>query len=146
MQATLLPSISAPAPRSCRPGRRARAGATAPAPSASAADSAAPAAAAAAPSGEAAIYEGVYNKPLGVKFARGNDGGAYVISKSADPAYDQFTVGDKILEVRRVCLTRWGGARKRWPDTRARGWTTHSGGPAHAARLLCTALQLPNPP
>jgi len=51
---------------------------------------------------EGAVYEGVFEKPLGVKFTRGNDGGAYVISKSADPAYDQFEVGDKILEIRRV--------------------------------------------
>jgi len=48
---------------------------------------------------EGAVYEGVFEKPLGVKFTRGNDGGAYVISKSADPAYDQFEVGDKILEI-----------------------------------------------
>ena len=48
-------------------------------------------------------YEGVFDKPLrDLKFSRGNDGGAYLSQKSADPAYDAFTVGDKILEVRRV--------------------------------------------
>ena len=41
-------------------------------------------------------------KPLGVKFARGNDGGCFVISSdprrgSVDP---KFEVGDKIIEIR----------------------------------------------
>jgi hypothetical protein len=45
-------------------------------------------------------YEANLDKPLGIKFARGRDGGAYVISKSADPRYDEFEIGDKIVEVR----------------------------------------------
>jgi len=43
----------------------------------------------------------VYDKPLGLKFGRGSDGGAYLVSKTAAPEYAQFEVGDKILEVRR---------------------------------------------
>ena len=35
-----------------------------------------------------------------MKFTRGNDGGAYVINKAAQSAYDVFEIGDRIMEVR----------------------------------------------
>ena len=45
-------------------------------------------------------YEVVIPKPIDVKFARGNDGGAYVVSiPENDPKYDMFEVGDKIAAV-----------------------------------------------
>eukprot|EP00238_Polyblepharides_amylifera_P002337 CAMPEP_0196592878 /NCGR_PEP_ID=MMETSP1081-20130531/74099_1 /TAXON_ID=36882 /ORGANISM="Pyramimonas amylifera, Strain CCMP720" /LENGTH=340 /DNA_ID=CAMNT_0041916695 /DNA_START=91 /DNA_END=1113 /DNA_ORIENTATION=+ len=44
-------------------------------------------------------FEIVLEKPLKVKFGRGNDGGAYVIQVASDPNYKQFTVGDKIKRV-----------------------------------------------
>ena len=96
MQVTLPHSVC---PRGCRlPARGQRHAAR---PVASAADTAESASAGAA-AAEGVVYDGVFPKPLGVKFARGADGGAYVISKSAEEAYAQFEVGDKILEVRRV--------------------------------------------
>ena len=54
----------------------------------------------AAASPSLAPYEGVFDKPLGLKFGRGNDGCAYLTSKSAAPEYARFEIGDKILEVR----------------------------------------------
>lgn len=39
---------------------------------------------------------------LQIKFARGNDAGAYVLNKANIPEYDMFEIGDKILEVRRA--------------------------------------------
>jgi hypothetical protein len=95
MQVTLPHSVC---PRGCRLPARGQRQASRPAAAADTAE------AAAAASVEGAIYDGVFPKPLGVKFARGGDGGAYVISKSAEEAYAQFNVGDKILEVRRVLL------------------------------------------
>ena len=95
MQVTHLPHTVCP--RGCRLPARGQRQASRPAAAADTAESAT-----AAASVEGAIYDGVFPKPLGVKFARGSDGGAYVISKSAEEAYAQFNVGDKILEVRRV--------------------------------------------
>jgi hypothetical protein len=60
---------------------------------------------------EERLYEANLDKPLGLKFARGNDGGAYLLSKSADPKYEDFEVGDKIVEVRRGAGARAGAAR-----------------------------------
>jgi hypothetical protein len=45
------------------------------------------------------IYEVTLPKPIGVKFARGNDGGAYVAFVPPEPEYDEFEIGDKILAV-----------------------------------------------
>ena len=97
MQVTQLPHSVCP--RGCRLPARGQRQASRPAAAADTAE-----AATAAASVEGAIYDGVFPKPLGVKFARGGDGGAYVISKSAEEAYAQFNVGDKILEVRRVLV------------------------------------------
>ena len=44
-------------------------------------------------------YEVTLPKPLGIKFARGNDGGAYVVAVPPEPQYDVFEIGDKILKV-----------------------------------------------
>lgn len=46
-------------------------------------------------------YEVVLDKPLQVKFARGNDGGAYVVqvAPGASAEYKKFTPGDKIVRV-----------------------------------------------
>ena len=41
------------------------------------------------------IYEVTLPKPIGVKFARGNDGGAYVAFVPPEPEYDEFEIGDK---------------------------------------------------
>ena len=69
------------------------------------------------PAAAAEPYEGVFDKPLGLKFARGNDGGAYLISKSPAPEYASFEIGDKILEVRcassLALLEACGGSRAR---------------------------------
>ena len=45
------------------------------------------------------LYELTLPKPLGVKFARGNDGGAYVAFVPPEPEYDAFEIGDKIVQV-----------------------------------------------
>ena len=45
------------------------------------------------------IYEVTLPKPVGVKFARGNDGGAYVAFVPPEPEYDEFEIGDKIVAV-----------------------------------------------
>jgi hypothetical protein len=45
------------------------------------------------------IYEVTLPKPIGVKFARGNDGGAYVAFVPPEPQYDVFEIGDKIVAV-----------------------------------------------
>jgi hypothetical protein len=71
----------------------------------------------------AAPYEGVFDKPLGLKFSRGNDGGAYLVSKTPAPEYAEFNIGDKILEVRHAA--RRGVARFAWRSSRQ---------PLHAAR------------
>lgn len=47
----------------------------------------------------AEIYEVTLEKPIGVKFARGNDGGAYCVAVPPEPQYDDFEIGDKILKV-----------------------------------------------
>jgi hypothetical protein len=36
---------------------------------------------------------------MNIKFMRGNDGGAYVVSVPPEPQYDAFEIGDKILKV-----------------------------------------------
>ena len=45
------------------------------------------------------FYEVTLPKPVGVKFARGNDGGAYVVFVPPEPEYDVFEIGDKIVAV-----------------------------------------------
>ena len=45
------------------------------------------------------LYEVTLPKPIGVKFARGNDGGAYCVSVPPEPQYDMFEVGDRIMKV-----------------------------------------------
>lgn len=50
-----------------------------------------------APAGE--LYEVTLPKPIEVKFARGNDGGAYCVSVPPEPKYDAFEIGDKIMKV-----------------------------------------------
>eukprot|EP00976_Prorocentrum_cordatum_P014819 296584-Prorocentrum_minimum.AAC.3 len=45
-------------------------------------------------------YEADIPKPVKCKFARGNDGGAYVIQVPNDPLYKDFEVGDKIVKIR----------------------------------------------
>ena len=54
---------------------------------------------AAAPVAAEETYEVTLAKPIGVKFARGNDGGAYVAFVPPEPEYDVFEIGDKILQV-----------------------------------------------
>lgn len=44
-------------------------------------------------------YEVDLPKPVVAKFARGNDGGAYVIQVPNDPAYSEFEMGDKIVQI-----------------------------------------------
>jgi len=44
-------------------------------------------------------YEVELEKPLQVKFGRGNDGGAYVTSVGNAPGYEEFEIGDKISKV-----------------------------------------------
>lgn len=44
-------------------------------------------------------YEADIPKPVKCKFARGNDGGAYVIQVPNDPLYKDFEVGDKIVKI-----------------------------------------------
>ncbi|EEH55744.1 uncharacterized protein MICPUCDRAFT_34253 [Micromonas pusilla CCMP1545] len=45
------------------------------------------------------LYDVTLPKPVGVKFARGNDGGAYVVSIPPEPMYDCFAIGDKVTKV-----------------------------------------------
>ena len=45
------------------------------------------------------LYEVTLPKPIGVKFVRGNDGGAYVAFVPPEPEYDAFEIGDKIVAV-----------------------------------------------
>ena len=46
------------------------------------------------------FYEVTLPKPLGIKFARGNDGGAYAaVIPPDDPLYDIFELGDRIMGV-----------------------------------------------
>jgi hypothetical protein len=47
-------------------------------------------------------YEVELTKPIKVKFARGNDGGAYVVQVPDDPLYADFEIADKIVEIRCV--------------------------------------------
>ena len=47
----------------------------------------------------AETYEVTLPKPIEVKFARGNDGGAYCVVVPPEPQYDMFEIGDKILKV-----------------------------------------------
>jgi tetratricopeptide (TPR) repeat protein len=47
----------------------------------------------------AKTYELTLPKPLELKFARGNDGGAYCVFVPTDPKYDAVEIGDKILAV-----------------------------------------------
>ena len=51
-------------------------------------------------------YEVELEKPLQVKFGRGNDGGAYVTSVGNAPGYEEFEIGDKISKVRCVRCDR----------------------------------------
>jgi len=44
-------------------------------------------------------YDALLEKPIKAKFARGNDGGAFVVQVPNDPAYEEFNVGDKIVEI-----------------------------------------------
>lgn len=48
---------------------------------------------------EVELYEAELEKPIGVKFTRGNDGGAYVINVPNDPRYDEFEIGDKVMKI-----------------------------------------------
>jgi hypothetical protein len=57
-------------------------------------------------------YEVELEKPLQVKFGRGNDGGAYVTSVANAPGYEEFEVGDKISKVR--CVLRAPRMRMGW--------------------------------
>jgi hypothetical protein len=50
-------------------------------------------------------YEVNLEKPLQVKFGRGNDGGAYVVSVANAPGYEEFEIGDKISKVRCVSFS-----------------------------------------
>ena len=45
-------------------------------------------------------YACEFPKPVKAKFARGNDGGAYVIQVPNDPLYEELEVGDKIVQIR----------------------------------------------
>jgi tetratricopeptide (TPR) repeat protein len=94
---TLAASVSLAA-RPVAPGSR-RAAARAPARSSSLVVRAEGATAEAAEATE--IYEVTLDKPvaLQLKFARGNDGGAYCVFVPDDPTYDAFEIGDKILAV-----------------------------------------------
>lgn len=74
-----------------------------------------------------------------IKFARGNDAGAYVISKANIPEYDMFEIGDKILEVRCACSSqRPRPTRSAGPNAPERRWDGNpaSGGMAAHAVLL----------
>mmetsp|Transcript_36272 Transcript_36272/g.43806 ORF Transcript_36272/g.43806 Transcript_36272/m.43806 type:complete len:334 (+) Transcript_36272:68-1069(+) len=48
---------------------------------------------------ESETYELQLEKPIGIKFTRGGDGGAYVASKSESPDYDDVEIGDKIIKI-----------------------------------------------
>jgi len=50
-------------------------------------------------SADADIYSVTLKKPIQVKFTRGADGGAYVLSKGSDPDAAQIEIGDKIVGV-----------------------------------------------
>jgi len=45
------------------------------------------------------FYEVELTKPIKAKFARGNDGGAYVVQVPDDPLYADFEIADKIVEI-----------------------------------------------